>query len=37
MITVDNAKPQTIINAYKNDFPSLIGYELYKWKVVKKF
>ena len=37
MITVDNAKLQAVIAAYKNDFPIHIGDEIYKWKAVKKF
>lgn len=37
MITINKAKLQTVITAYKKDFPTHIGDEIYKWKAIKKF
>ena len=37
MITIDNSKLQAAIAAYKKDFNTHIGEELYKWRAVKKF
>ena len=37
MITIDKAKLQAVIAAYKKEFPTHIGDEIYKWKALKKF
>lgn len=37
MITISNTKLQAAIAAYKKDFNTHIGEELYKWRAVKKF